>query len=105
MLYSLPRSALHAVLAFIVGIISGLIAYHCISALFKRKANLERQSVASLNIEQSGSLQRIHYKKYENIEVEASDAIVYDEVVPRASRPGMPDVQLKLSDNVAYGQV
>ena len=44
-----------AVLAFIVGVISGLIAYHCVSALFKRKANLGRQSAASLNIEQSGS--------------------------------------------------
>ena len=83
------------VLAFIVGVLSRLITYHCVSALLKRKANLERQR-------QSGNLKRIHYKKNVNIEAEASD--VYDKVVPRASRPGMPDVQLKLSDNIAYGQ-
>ena len=91
------------VLAFIVGVISGLVTYHCVSALLKRKANLERQSAASLNIKQNGNLKRIHYKKNVNIEAVASD--VYDKVIPRASRPGMPDVQLKLSDNVAYGQV
>ena len=91
------------VLAFIVGVISGLIANRCISALLKRKANLEPQSVASLNIEQSGNLKKIHYKKSMNVEAEASD--VYDEVAPRGSRPRTPDVQLKLSDNVAYGQV
>ena len=84
------------VLAFIVGVLSGLITYHCVSALLKKKANLEQQR-------QSGNLRRIHYKKNVNIEAEASD--VYDKVVPRASRPGIPDVQLKLSDNVAYGQV
>ena len=84
------------VLSFIMGVISGLITYHCVSALLKRKANLERQR-------QSGNLKGIHYKKNVNIEAEASD--VYDKVIPRASRPGMLDVQLKLSENVAYGQV
>ena len=88
------------IFAFIMGVISGLIAYRCVSALLKRKANLEPPS---LNIEQSGNLKGIHYKKNVNIKAEASD--IYDKVAPRGSRPGMPDVQLKLSDNVAYGQV
>ena len=87
-----------------MGVISGLVTYHCVSALLKRKANLERQSAASLNIKQNGNLKGIHYKKNVNIAVEASDVRLYDKVIPQASRPGMLDVQLKLSDNVAYGQ-
>ena len=92
------------ILAFIVGVISGLIAYHCVSVLLKRKADHERQSAASLNIEQSGNLKRIHYEKSNlNVEAEANDD--YDEVVPQSSIPGMPDVQMSLNENVAYGQL
>ena len=95
------------VLAFIVGVISGLIAYHCVSVLLKRKADHEQQSAASLNIEQSGNLQRIHYENSNvNIETEATDD--YDEIVPQDSQgsiPGMPDVQISLDKNVAYGQL
>jgi hypothetical protein len=54
------------------------------------------------NTEQSGNLRRVHYKKTENnIKMEASDA--YDEVTPHYSKPGMPGVQMKLNENVAYG--
>ena len=79
------------VLAFIIGVISGLIIYHCVSVLLKRKA--ERQSAASLNIKQSDNL------NYVNTEAEANE--LYDEIVPI---PGMPYVQMSLDDNVAYGQ-
>jgi hypothetical protein len=93
------------ILAFVLGVFSGLIAYRCVSAfIIKRKADPGRQSEAPLimNIEQSGSFRRVHYNKSENsIKVEASDA--YDEVVSHYSKPGMPDVQMKLNKNVAYG--
>jgi hypothetical protein len=94
------------ILAFVLGIISGLIAYRCVSAfIIKRKADhAGRQSEVPLimNIEQSGNFGRVHYKKSESsIEVEASDA--YDEVASHYSKPGIPDVQMKLNENVAYG--
>jgi hypothetical protein len=90
------------ILAFVLGVISGLIAYRCVSTLPKRKADHERQSAVPLNIEQSGNLRRVHYKKTEsNIKVEAGD--VYDEATPHYSKPAMPGVQMKLNENVAYG--
>jgi hypothetical protein len=94
------------ILAFILGVISGLIAYRCVSALPKRKADHKRQSAVPPNIEQSGNLRRsrVHYKKSENnskAEAIASDA--YDEVASHYSKPGMPGVQMKLNENVAYG--
>ena len=102
----LITGTLCTILAFIVGVISGLIAYHCVSVLLKRprKADHERQSVASLNIEQSGNLQKTHYENSNvNIEAEASD--IYDEIVPRGSIPGTSDMEMSLEENVAYGQL
>ena len=90
-------------LAFIFGIICGLIGYHCVSSLLnkrKLKANHEQQSTAALlNIDKR--VKRVHYKK--SAKREASD--VYDNVTPHYCEPGILNMQMKLNENVAYGQV
>ena len=99
----LITGTLCTILAFIVGVISALIAYHCVSVLLKRprKADHERQSVASLNIKQSG---KSHYEN-SNVNIEAEESDIYDEIVPRASIPGTSDMEMSLDENVAYGQL
>ena len=79
-------------LAFVFGIICGLMAYGCISALLKRKA--ERQST-SLHIDNS------HYEKGASNEASA----VYDEIAHHHCGTRMPNVQMELNENMAYRQV
>ena len=86
-------------LAFILGTICGLTAYHGVSALLKRKADHEQQSTASLNTDKSGK--RVHYKSNAT---NREPSAVYDEVTPHYSKPGMPSMQMELNENVAYGQ-
>ena len=90
-------------LAFITGVICGLIAYHCSSVLLKKKAaNLEQQSTTSLNVEKSVDEKRVHYKKSTtNTKADPEANVVYDEV--SQPQPGAPNVQMKLNQNVAYG--
>ena len=109
--YTTPRSGtgtkkesviittVRTLLAFILGTVCGLIAYHCASALLKRKADHEQQSRASLNTERSGK--RVHYKRGAT---NREPSAIYDEVIPHYSKPGMPYVQMELNENVAYGQ-
>ena len=79
-------------LAFIFGIICGLIAYGCISALLKRK---DQQQSTSLHIDSA------HCNKGASNEASA----VYDEVAHRYCETGIPNVQMELNENVAYGHV
>ena len=74
-------------LAFILGVICGLIAYRYISALLKKKADHVQESAASVNTEKSGK--RLHYKKSVTNNVETSAAVVYDEII-HYSNPGIP---------------
>ena len=85
--------------ALILGTICGLITYHCISALLKSKSHHEQQSTASLNTEKSDK--RVHYKRGAT---NREPSAVYDKVAPHYSKPGIPNVQMELNENVAYGQ-
>ena len=102
-------TAVCTIFAFILGVICGLIAYHCASSLVKRKAaasqGSEQQSTAaaSLSTDKSGNVKRVHYKK--SVKADPEPSIVYDEVTPHYSRPGMHNVHVKVSENVAYGQL
>ena len=93
-------------LAFVTGVICGLITYHCASVLLKKKAaNHEQQSTASLNVKKSVDEKRVHYcdkKSATNIKADPEANVVYDEV--SQPQPGTPNVQMKLNQNVAYGQ-
>ena len=82
-------------LIFIFGIITGLIAHHCISALIKRKG--ERQSEASSQqIVMSGTT--IHWERGGNKETSG----IYEEVNCESKRS---NIQLELKKNIAYGDV
>ena len=100
-------TAVCTIFAFILGVVCGLIAYHCAASLVKRKAAASQGSkqqstaAASLSTDKSGNVKRVHYKK----SVKADPSIIYDEVIPHYSRPGMHNVQVKVSENVAYGQL
>ena len=79
--------------AFIFGIICGLVAYGCISALLKRKS---QQQSTSLHIQDSA-----HYDKGASNEASA----VYDEVAHNYCETGIPNIRMELNENVAYGHV
>ena len=81
-------------LAFVFGILCGLVAYSCVSALLKRK--VERQSI-SLHTD------NIHYEKGTSNEEE--EGAVYDEVIHHYRETGIPNVQMDLNENVAYGHI
>ena len=93
------------ILSFILGVICGLITYHCASSLLKRRAaaNREQQTTVSLNIDESGNLKRVHYKK--SVKADPEPSLVYDEVTPHYSRPGMHNMQMNVGENIAYGQL
>ena len=82
------------IFVFILGIISGLIAYHCISVLLKKKA--KRQSTSS-SLQIGISNRTSHYETGESKEASA----VYEEVNCESERPNL---RMELKENIAYGQ-
>ena len=75
--YSVIITTVCTVLAFILGIICGLIAYHFVSVLWGKRKGKQKKSNA-----------------------------IYDEVTPHHNfKCGESNVQMELSENVAYGQV
>ena len=88
-------------LAFIFGIICGLITDCCVCVLVKRKA--EQQGTVSLQIENNYHLsgKGAHYEMGANDEASA----VYDEVTPHYYKTGISNMHMELSENAAYGQI
>ena len=82
------------IFVFILGIISGLITYHCVSALLKRKA--ERQNASSLRIEINNKT--AHGERGGSMEASG----VYEVVNCESERPNL---QMELKKNIAYGDV
>lgn len=87
-------------LAFILGITCGLIAYRCISVLLKRQQSTSLRH----QIEEFQSNKKAHTSsKGTSIDSEANT--VYDEVTHHYCKTGIPNVQLELKENVAYARV
>ena len=87
-------------LAFLFGVICGLIVECCICALHKRKA--KQKGKVSLQIERFKSNKTDHY---EMGETEEASADIYDEITPNCKpRPGIANAQMELNENHAYGQ-
>lgn len=87
-------------LAFLFGVVCGLIVERCICALLKRKA--KQKGKVPLQIERFKSNKTDHY---EMGETEEASADIYDEITPNCKpRPGIANAQMELNENRAYGQ-
>ena len=86
-------------LAFLFGVICGLIVECCICTLLKRKA--KQKGKVSLQIERFTNNKTDHY---EMGETEEASADIYDEITPNCNpRPGIANTQMELNENHAYG--